>query len=102
MLSISVFIDPESTIYYVSTYFADEFDMIFDRITVPICDSTPMVEPLAVDRMYRSFLISLAQYDTWVDLIILGMVDFLVIYGMNWLSPYYVDCDFTNAWCSEG
>ena len=40
--------------------------------------------------MYRSCLISLARYDTWIDLIILGIVDFYIILGMYWLSPYHV------------
>ena len=37
----------------------------------------------------------MAGYDTWVDLIILGMVDFDVILGMDWLSPYHavLDCN---------
>ena len=45
--------------------------------------------------MYRSCLVSLAGYDTWVDLIILGMVEFDVILGMDWLSPYHavLDCN---------
>ena len=34
-------------------------------------------------------------YDTWVDLIILGMVNFDVILGMDWLSPYHVVPDCT-------
>ena len=48
-----------------------------------------------MDRVYRFCLVSLAGYDTWVDLIILGMVDFDVILGMDWLSPYHVvlDCN---------
>ena len=54
-----------------------------------------MGKPLVVDRVYRSCLVSLAGYDTWVDLIILGMVDFDVILGMDRLSPYHVvlDCN---------
>ena len=44
--------------------------------------------------MYRSCLVSLAGYNTWVDLIILGMVDFDVILGMDWLSPYHVVLDY--------
>ena len=34
-------------------------------------------------------------YDTWVNLIILGMVDFDVILGMDWFSPYHdvYDCN---------
>ncbi|XP_015165067.1 uncharacterized protein [Solanum tuberosum] len=93
--SASVLFDPGSTFSYVSTYFAAEFDMICDSMTVPIRVSTPVGEPLVVDRVYRSCLVSLAGYDTWVDLIILGMVDFDVILGMNWLSPYHavLDCN---------
>ena len=87
--------DPGSTFSYVSTYFAAKFDMICDSITVPIHVSTPVGKPLVVDRVYRSYLVSLAGYDTWVDLIILGMVDFDVILGMDWLSPYHdvLDCN---------
>ncbi|XP_069145596.1 uncharacterized protein [Solanum lycopersicum] len=64
-------------------------------MTVPIRVSTPVGKPLVVDRVYRSCLISLVGYDTWVDLIILGMLDFDVILGMDWLSPYHVvlDCN---------
>ena len=87
--------DPGSTFSYVSTYFAAKFDMICDSMTVPIRVSTPVGKPLVVDRVYRSCLVSLAGYDTWVDLIILGMVDFDVILGMDWLSHYHavLDCN---------
>ena len=37
----------------------------------------------------------MAGYDTWVDLIILGLVDSYVILGMYWLSLYHaiLDCN---------
>ncbi|WMV45387.1 hypothetical protein MTR67_038772, partial [Solanum verrucosum] len=37
-------------------------------------------------------------YDTWVKLIILGIIDFDIILGMGWLSPYHVilDCYAKN------
>ena len=75
--------DPGSTFSYVSTYFAAKFDMICDSMTVPICVSSPVGKPLVVDQVYRSCLVSFAGYDTWVDLIILGMVNFDVILGME-------------------
>lgn len=50
---------------------------------VPICVTTSMYEPLVVDQMYHSCLISLERYDTWVDLIIPGMIAFNVILGMD-------------------
>ena len=64
--------------------------MICDGMTVPIRVYTPVGKPLVVDRVYRSCLISLGGDETQVDLIILGMVDFDVILGMDWLSPYHV------------
>ena len=87
--------DQGSTFSYVSMYFAVEFDMIYDSMIVPIRVSTPVGKPLVVDRVYRSYLVSLAGYDTWVDLIILGMVDFDAILGMDWLSCYHIvlDCN---------
>ena len=76
-------------------YFAAKFDMICDSMIEPIRVSTPMGKPLVVDLVYRSYVVSLAKYDTWVDLIILGMVDFDVILDMDWLSPYeaVLDCN---------
>ena len=90
-----VLFDPSSTFSYVSMYFDAKFDMICDNMTVPIRVSTPVGKPLVVDRVYRSCLISLGGYETWVDLIILGMVDFDVILGMDWISPYHavLDCN---------
>lgn len=41
-----------------------------------------------VDQVYRSCLISLDFYDTWVYIITLDMVDFDVILGMDWLLPH--------------
>lgn len=43
--------------------------------------------------MYQSFIIFILGCDTWVELIILDMVDFLIILGMDWLSPYYIVLD---------
>ncbi|XP_069143501.1 uncharacterized protein [Solanum lycopersicum] len=62
----SALFDPGSTFSYVSTYSAAKFDMICDSMTVPI-----------------SYLI------------ILGMIDFDVILGMDWLSPCHaiLDCN---------
>ena len=87
--------DPGSTFSYVSTYFAAEFDMLCDSMAVPIRVSTLVGEPLVVDQVYQSYLVSLAVYDTWVDLTILGMVDFDVILRMNWLTTYHaiLDCN---------
>ncbi|WMV38264.1 hypothetical protein MTR67_031649 [Solanum verrucosum] len=70
------------------------FDMMFDSMPMPIDVSTPVGESLVVDRVYRSCVVSLAGYDSWVDLIILGMVDIDIILGRDWLSSHHaiLDC----------
>ena len=69
----------------MTTYFVVEFDMIRDIMTLTICVSIPVGELLVVDRVYQSCLVSFAGYDTWIDLIILGMVEYDIILGMNWI-----------------
>ncbi|XP_015169874.1 uncharacterized protein [Solanum tuberosum] len=66
--SASLLFDPGSTFSYVSTYFAVEFDMICDSMLVPIHVSTPVGEPLVVDRVYRSCLVSLVGCSSYRDI----------------------------------
>ncbi|CAN4117351.1 unnamed protein product [Withania somnifera] len=56
--------------------------------------ATPVGDSLLVDRVIRSCLISIDGFDTWVDLMLLDMVDFDIIPGMDWLSPHraLLDC----------
>ena len=53
----SVLFDPGSTFSYVSTYFASGLELTCDRMSVPIRVSTPVGEPLVVNRVYRSCLV---------------------------------------------
>ncbi|XP_049386729.1 uncharacterized protein LOC125850950, partial [Solanum stenotomum] len=89
-----VLFDPGSTFSSVSTYFASGLELTCDRMSVPIRVFTPVGEPLVVNRVYRSCLVVLSGYETWVDMIRLDMLDFDVILGMDWLSPYHalLDC----------
>ncbi|XP_070034671.1 uncharacterized protein [Nicotiana tomentosiformis] len=49
----------------------------------------PMGDSIVVDRVYRSCLPVVGGFRTRVDLLLLNMVDFDVILGMDWLSPYH-------------
>ena len=50
---------------------------------MPIHVSTPVGESVIVKKVYRSFLVTFVGINTYVDLIILEMVDFDVILGMT-------------------
>ncbi|XP_015158227.1 uncharacterized protein [Solanum tuberosum] len=83
----TVLFDPESTFSYVSVYFAPRLGMRYESLAELIHVSTLVGESLVVDQVLRSFLVTIQGYDTRVDLILLDMVDFDVILGMDWLSP---------------
>ena len=64
-----------------------------ESLAEPVHVSTPVGEFLIVDQVLRSCLVTIKGYDTRDDLIMLDMIDFDVILGMDWLSPYHVVLD---------
>lgn len=56
---------------------------------MPLCIATTSGDSLVVDRIYTSYMVIVQKYDTWVDLIVLDMVDFNIILGIAWLSPFH-------------
>ncbi|XP_070045296.1 uncharacterized protein [Nicotiana tomentosiformis] len=53
-----------------------------------------MGDSIIVDRVYRSCVMALGGYEMRVDLLLLSIVDFNVILGIDWLSPRHaiLDC----------
>ena len=90
-----VLFDPASTFSYVSLSFATGLDLYCDFLDMPIRVSTPVDESVIVEKVYRSCLVTFVGSNTYVDLIILEMVDFDVILSMTWLSPNFaiIDCN---------
>ncbi|XP_070056431.1 uncharacterized protein [Nicotiana tomentosiformis] len=90
----SVLFYPGSTYSYVSSMFAHFLDIPRESLCTPIYVSTPMGDYVAVDRIYRSCVVTFYGYETREDLLLLDMIDFEVILGMDWLSPYHdiLDC----------
>ncbi|XP_070003336.1 uncharacterized protein [Nicotiana sylvestris] len=56
--------------------------------------ANPIGESLLVEYVYRTCQIQVEGRDTLADLIVLDMIDFDMLVGMDWLSSYYaiVDC----------
>ncbi|XP_070032311.1 uncharacterized protein [Nicotiana tomentosiformis] len=89
----SMLFDPGSTYSYVSSYFSRYLDMPRDSLDIPIHASTPIGYSTIVNRVYRSCVVTIGSYETKVDLLLLSMVDFEVILGTDWLSPYHIILD---------
>ena len=91
----SILFDPGSTFSYVSSAFANGLNLHCELLDIPIRVSTPVGESVIVEKVYRSCLVTFVGSNTYVDLVILEMVDFDVILGMTWLSPQFaiLDCN---------
>ncbi|XP_070039537.1 uncharacterized protein [Nicotiana tomentosiformis] len=60
----------------------------------PLYVSMPVGDPIVVDRVYRLYLVVIGGFETRVDQLLLKMIDYDVISGMDWLSPYYAILDY--------
>ena len=91
----SVLFDTGSTFSYVSSSFATGLNLHCELLDMPIRVSTPVGESVIVEKVYRSCLVTFVGRNTYVDLVIIEMVDFDVIMGMTWLSPNFaiLDCN---------
>ncbi|XP_070055053.1 uncharacterized protein [Nicotiana tomentosiformis] len=90
----SVLFDPCSTYSYVSSYFASYLVVPRDSFSAPVYVSMPVGDSIIIDRVYRSYVVTIGSLETNIDLLVLNMVYFDVILGMDWLSPYHaiLDC----------
>ncbi|XP_070011232.1 uncharacterized protein [Nicotiana sylvestris] len=90
----SVLFDPGSTYSYVSSLFARFLVISSEPLGTLVHVSTPVGDSVVVNRIYRSCVVTFCGFESRADLMLLDMIDFEVILGMGWLSPYHaiLDC----------
>ncbi|XP_070022021.1 uncharacterized protein [Nicotiana sylvestris] len=90
----SILFDPRSTYLYVSSMFAHFMDIPHESLGTLVYVSTPVGDSVIEDQIYWSCVITFYGYETRADILLLDMIDFEVILGMDWLSPYdaILDC----------
>ncbi|XP_070004787.1 uncharacterized protein [Nicotiana sylvestris] len=64
-----------------------------DQLHEPFSVSTPVGESITVARVYRGCVVTVRGRETLADFIELGMVDFDVIVGMDWLYSCFAKLD---------
>ncbi|XP_070016939.1 uncharacterized protein [Nicotiana sylvestris] len=75
-----------------------EFLHLLDRMlkasNAVVTVSTPVGESLLAEYVYRACQIRVKGKDTLADLIVLDMIDFDLLMGMDWFSSFYaiIDC----------
>ncbi|XP_070014044.1 uncharacterized protein [Nicotiana sylvestris] len=86
-------IDPGSTLSYVTPFVAMEFGIEPAQLHEPFLVSTLVGESITAARVYRSCVVTIHGRDTMADLVELGMIDFYVIMGMDWLYSCFAKLD---------
>ncbi|XP_070029884.1 uncharacterized protein [Nicotiana sylvestris] len=86
-------IDAGSTLSYVTPFIAMGFRIEPDQLYEPFFVSTQVGKSITAARIYRGCVVKVRGRDTVDDLIDLGMVDFDVIMGMDWLYSCFAKLD---------
>ncbi|XP_070055305.1 uncharacterized protein [Nicotiana tomentosiformis] len=86
-------IDAGSSLSYVTPYVATSFGTEPEQLHEPFSVSTLIGESITAARIYRDCVVTVRGRDTMADLIELGMIDFDVIMGMDWLYSCFAKLD---------
>ena len=82
-------IDPGSTHSFVFVSFAGLLGMSIDLFV-----SIPLGESIVVNKKLRDCCVMIWCREMTVDLVLLGLQDFDVILGMDWLASYHASVDY--------
>ncbi|XP_070050886.1 uncharacterized protein [Nicotiana tomentosiformis] len=89
----SILFDLGSTYSYVSYYFSVYHVVPRDSLGAHVYVFMPAGDSIIVDRVYRSYVVTIGSLETSVDILLPDMIDFNVILGMDWPSPYHMILD---------
>ena len=87
-------IDPRSTHFYMSSYFSLRYGRQPEILNHHFLVYTPVGNSLFVKYEHRDCYIRVEGRDTQAKLIVLDMIDFDVLMGMDCLYPFYETVDF--------
>ena len=88
-----VLFDSGATHSFVAPHLASRLGRQEDSLEIPLLVATPMGSSLEVSVVYRGCDVTIEGRSLPVDLILLEMVDFDSILGMDWLSTHHAALD---------
>ena len=76
-------------LYFVTPLIDSNFDILPDVLNEPIIVTNPVGDSVVAKRVYRNCPIMLPYSVSHVELVELDMVDFDVIFGMDWFHDFF-------------
>ena len=92
-VSALVLFDLEATHSFLSPHLAKQLGRQAGRLERPLSVATPIGRSLEVSVVYRDCEVLIGGHNLPADLILLHMVDFDSILGMDWLSTHHATLD---------
>lgn len=88
-----------STYSYVTIKFALQLELVYDLLDSLVYVSTLVGHSVVLNHVYCTFSILFKGFLTWIDLIILDKLDFVIIQAMTWLSLFHdvLNCNAKTA-----
>ena len=89
-----VLIDPSAMHSFITSVFASKVACQPSRMLYSLSVATPLSEELETNVFFPSCPVLVEGRELPADLVLLDVIDFDVILGMDWLAQYYatVDC----------
>ncbi|XP_073222466.1 uncharacterized protein [Cicer arietinum] len=91
-----VLFDPGATHSFVSSWFATRLGKCLSSLEEPLVVATPVGGNLLAKSVYRSCDITIDGKVLPVNLVVIDLIDFDVILGMDWLALHHVTLDCHN------
>lgn len=85
-LEARVLFDSGATHSFVSPIFASKMEWQSSKLLFPLSVSTPLSDELETDIFFPSCPVLVEGRELLVDLVLLDVIEFDVILGMDWLS----------------
>ena len=89
-----VLFDPGATHSFVSLMFASKIACQPSRMLYPLSVATPLSEELETNVFFPSCPVLVKGRELPADLVLLDVIGFDVILGMDWLAQYYATVDY--------
>ncbi|KAH0695075.1 hypothetical protein KY285_022172 [Solanum tuberosum] len=74
--NVYALLDPGASLSFVTSYVANKFDVLPERLSEPFCVSTPVGESILPERVYRDCPVSINHKSTMADLVETQVIKF--------------------------
>ena len=97
-LDARVLLGPGAIHSFVSLVFASKLGWQASRMVIPLSVATPLSDSLDSDVFLPNYPVLIEGRELLADLVLLDVMDFDVILGMDWLSQHFATVDCRRKW----